>query len=59
MTAPVCEYCGSVAPYGDERNYWIGAHQHRWKRLSQRLMRAVRHHWPIKNAKEGTRKGKL
>jgi hypothetical protein len=31
--APVCKYCGDVAPYGDERHYWIGWHYsfiHRW-----------------------------
>lgn len=31
--APVCIYCGSVAPYGDERLIWISVHQgpmHRW-----------------------------
>lgn len=26
MSAPKCELCGSVAPYGDERNIWIGYH---------------------------------
>jgi hypothetical protein len=25
--APVCMYCGSVAPYGDERHMWISVHQ--------------------------------
>ena len=32
--APVCPYCGSVAPYGDERHIWISVHQgklHRWR----------------------------
>lgn len=31
--APVCKYCGDVAPYGDQRDYWIGWHYsfiHRW-----------------------------
>lgn len=23
---PVCPHCGSMAPYGDERNIWISAH---------------------------------
>lgn len=32
--APVCPYCGSVAPYGDERLIWISIHEgrfHRWR----------------------------
>lgn len=30
--APVCAYCGSVAPYGDERHYWLGVHDTGWHR---------------------------
>lgn len=33
-SAPICPHCGSIAPYGDERNMWIWAHidsrLHRW-----------------------------
>jgi hypothetical protein len=29
---PICKYCGSVAPYGDARNYWITKHMSRWHR---------------------------
>jgi hypothetical protein len=31
--APMCVYCGSVAPYGDARHEWISWHNsklHRW-----------------------------
>lgn len=31
--APMCEWCGSVAPYGDARHGWISWHNsgaHRW-----------------------------
>lgn len=40
--APVCEWCGSVAPYGDERHMWISIHQSwfhkrwwKWKRRKE------------------------
>lgn len=26
MKAPTCKLCGDEAPYGDERNMWIGYH---------------------------------
>lgn len=36
--APVCPYCGKVAPYGDERHMWLnihnsGAHRFWWKMM--------------------------
>lgn len=30
---PHCSYCGDPAPYGDERNHWIGPHTSLWHRL--------------------------
>lgn len=34
FTLPVCPYCGSMAPFGDERHYWNRAHLesrfHKW-----------------------------
>jgi hypothetical protein len=47
---PHCIICGDPAPYGDERNLWIGAHRHTTRRLAQRLMSAMRRHWSFKNA---------
>lgn len=43
MSAPVCDICGSVAPYGDERNLWIGAHTHRIKRFIKGIRGGFKH----------------
>lgn len=37
--APICVHCGDVAPYGDERHYWIGWHNGRIHILYQRIRR--------------------
>lgn len=40
--APVCPYCGDVAPYGDARNAWISWHNSKahiwWQRFADRWL---------------------
>lgn len=40
--APVCVYCGSVAPYGDPRTQWIDAHQSIFHRLYHSKIKQIR-----------------
>lgn len=40
--APICRYCGSVAPYGDGRIQWIDAHQSIFHRLYYSKIKQVR-----------------
>lgn len=37
MSAPTCNYCKDLAPYGDARNVWIGAHNAWYHKLYWRL----------------------
>lgn len=48
--APVCSYCGSVAPYGDERHMWINVHQSIFHRLYYTKIKQIRF---LKNRRPG------
>lgn len=37
--APRCSLCGDKAPFGDERNYWIGYHHSWYHKLYYKLKR--------------------
>lgn len=42
MSAPVCELCGDVAPYGDERMLWLFIHGSWWHRTMHKgLVKAL------------------
>lgn len=37
--SPNCDLCGDKAPFGDERNYWIGYHQSWYHKLHYTIKR--------------------
>lgn len=39
---PVCQYCGEVAPYGDERIQWLSVHEGIFHRLYYGKIKEIR-----------------